>query len=90
MGRLNIRYDLLTWEGDILRMKFWAHAFEFLKKTGEVFLQTEGKLKGCWVMKIDDDRRGKPEPQEAEPRAGSREATAKSSARRSSSGPTAP
>jgi len=55
MRRLNIRYDLLTWEGDILRMKFWAHAFEFLKKTGDVFLQTEGKLKGCWVMKIDDD-----------------------------------
>jgi arginyl-tRNA synthetase len=55
MGRMNIRYDLLTWEGDILRMKFWAHAFEFLKKTGEVFLQTEGKLKGCWVMKIEED-----------------------------------
>ena len=54
MARLNIRYDLLTWEGDILRMQFWAHAFEFLKKTGEVFLQTEGKLAGCWVMKIDD------------------------------------
>jgi arginyl-tRNA synthetase len=56
MGRMNIRYDLLTWEGDILRMKFWAHAFEFLKKTGEVFLQTEGKLAGCWVMKIDDEQ----------------------------------
>jgi len=55
MGRMNIRYDLLTWEGDILRMQFWAHAFEFLKRTGEVFLQTEGKLAGCWVMKIDDE-----------------------------------
>jgi arginyl-tRNA synthetase len=55
MRRLNIRYDLLTWEGDILRLHFWAHAFEYLKKTGEVFLQTEGKLKGCWVMKIDED-----------------------------------
>jgi arginyl-tRNA synthetase len=57
MARLNIRYDLLTWEGDILRMQFWAHAFAFLKKTGEVFLQTEGKLKGCWVMKIDDEEK---------------------------------
>jgi arginyl-tRNA synthetase len=54
MQRLNIRYDLLTWEGDILRLHFWAHAFEFLKKTGEVYLQTEGKLAGCWVMRIDD------------------------------------
>jgi len=56
MERLNIRYDLLTWEGDILRLHFWAHAFEFLKRTGEVFLQTEGKLAGCWVMKIEDTK----------------------------------
>ncbi len=55
MRRLNIDYDLLTWEGDILRLHFWSHAFEFLKKTGSVFLQTEGKLKGCWVMRIEDD-----------------------------------
>jgi arginyl-tRNA synthetase len=55
MRRMNIGYDLLTWEGDILRLHFWTHAFEFLKKTGAVFLQTDGKLKGCWVMRIDDD-----------------------------------
>jgi arginyl-tRNA synthetase len=55
MRRMNIDYDLLTWEGDILRLHFWAHAFEFLKRTGAVFLQTEGKLKGCWVMRIDDE-----------------------------------
>jgi arginyl-tRNA synthetase len=55
MRRMNIGYDLLTWEGDILRLHFWAHAFEFLKKTGAVFLQSEGKLKGCWVMRIEDD-----------------------------------
>src|SRR5262249_34118614 len=54
MRRMNVSYDLLTWEGDILRLHFWTHAFEFLKKTGAVFLQTEGKLKGCWVMRIDD------------------------------------
>ncbi len=54
MRRMNIRYDLLTWEGDILRLHFWTHAFEFLKKTGAVFLQTEGKLEGCWVMQIDE------------------------------------
>jgi arginyl-tRNA synthetase len=55
MRRLNIGYDLLTWEGDILRLHFWTHAFEFLKKTGAVYLQGEGRLAGCWVMKIDDD-----------------------------------
>ena len=54
MARLNIGYDLLTYEGDILRLQFWAQAFEILKAQGAVFLQTEGKLAGCWVMTIDD------------------------------------
>ena len=54
MARLNIAYDLLTYEGDILRLKFWAHAFDILKARGAVFLQTEGRLAGCWVMKIDE------------------------------------
>jgi arginyl-tRNA synthetase len=54
MGRLNIGYDLLTYEGDILRLHFWAHAFEILKASGAVFLQTEGRLAGCWVMRIDE------------------------------------
>ncbi|MGE3511095.1 MAG: arginine--tRNA ligase, partial [Vicinamibacterales bacterium] len=55
MARLNVSYDLLTYEGDILRLKFWAHAFDILKAQGAVFLQTEGKLAGCWVMRIEDD-----------------------------------
>ncbi|HEU5258257.1 MAG TPA: arginine--tRNA ligase, partial [Vicinamibacterales bacterium] len=55
MGRMNVDYDLLTWEGDILRLKFWAHAFDVLKAKGAVYLQTEGRLKGCWVMPIQED-----------------------------------
>jgi arginyl-tRNA synthetase len=54
MARLNIGYDLLTYEGDIIRLHFWARAFEILKAKGAVFLQTEGKLAGCWVMRIDE------------------------------------
>jgi arginyl-tRNA synthetase len=54
MARLNIDYQLLTWEGDILRLKFWARAFEAMKATGAVYLQNEGKHAGCWVMKIED------------------------------------
>ena len=54
MSRLNIAYDLLTYEGDILRLKFWAHAFDILKAQGAVFLQTEGRLAGCWVMRIEE------------------------------------
>src|SRR4029079_14300245 len=53
MARLNIDYQLLTWEGDILRLQFWARAFEVLKETGAVYLQNEGRHAGCWVMKID-------------------------------------
>ena len=55
MARLNIGYDLLTYEGDILRLQFWAHAFEILKAQGAVFLQTEGRLTGCWVMRIEEE-----------------------------------
>src|SRR6266850_8331439 len=54
MARLNIGYDLLTYEGDIVRLKFWARAFEILEAQGAVFLQSEGKLAGCWVMKIEE------------------------------------
>ena len=54
MARLNIWYDLLTHEGDILRLQFWAHAFDILKAQGAVFLQTEGRLAGCWVMRIEE------------------------------------
>jgi arginyl-tRNA synthetase len=56
MARLNIGYDLLTYEGDIIRLQFWARCFETLKAQGAVFLQTEGKLAGCWVMRIDDGK----------------------------------
>ena len=70
MARLNIGYDLLTYEGDIIRLQFWARAFEILKAQGAVFLQTEGKLAGCWVMKIEDDPGSARADQDgAEPRA---------------------
>src|SRR6185295_10657618 len=55
MARLNVDYQLLTWEGDILRLKFWARAFEVLKDKGAVYLRSEGRLAGCWVMPIQDD-----------------------------------
>ena len=42
MARMNVDYDLLTWEGDILRLKFWAQAFDVLKAKGAVYLRTDG------------------------------------------------
>src|SRR5688572_27115155 len=61
MARMNVDYDLLTWEGDILRLKFWAQAFDVLKAKQAVHLQTEGRLQGCWVMPIQEDLEDKTE-----------------------------
>ena len=54
MARINVSYDLIAWEGDILSLKFWAKAFDILKHSGVIFKQNKGKLSGCWVMQIDD------------------------------------
>ncbi len=60
MARMNVDYDLLTWEGDILRLKFWAQAFVVLKAKHALHLRTEGKLAGCWVMPIQEDLESTP------------------------------
>ena len=52
--RLEIKYDLLIKESDIIQLRFWDRAFELLKKSGGVIYETEGKHKGCWVMKLTD------------------------------------
>ena len=54
MARLHIDYDLLSWEGDILRLQFWATAFDILKRNGTVYLQTGGQAEG---LLGDGDRR---------------------------------
>jgi arginyl-tRNA synthetase len=50
MLRLNVLYDVLPRESEILHLKFWATAFELLKERKAIYLETEGKNKGCWVM----------------------------------------
>jgi arginyl-tRNA synthetase len=51
MLRLAIEYDFLPRESEILHLKFWDLAFEQLKAKGVLYLETEGKNKGCWVMR---------------------------------------
>jgi arginyl-tRNA synthetase len=53
MERFGIRYDLLPRESEILRLQFWATAFQKMKSLGVVRLETEGKNSGCWVMPFD-------------------------------------
>ncbi|HWE48915.1 MAG TPA: arginine--tRNA ligase [Bryobacteraceae bacterium] len=50
MLRLNIQYDVLPRESEILHLKFWAAAFELLKERKAIYFETEGKNSGCWVM----------------------------------------
>ena len=54
MARLNVDYDLLSWESDILQLHFWSLAFEILKNADAVYLETTGPQKGCWVMPISE------------------------------------
>ena len=50
MLRLDVEYDVLPRESEILHLKFWASAFELLKERKAIYLETEGKNSGCWVM----------------------------------------
>src|SRR6266446_6569239 len=50
MARLDIHYDLLARESEILHLHFWDAAFEMLKKSGAIQLATSGKMAGCWIM----------------------------------------
>lgn len=58
MDRITVRYDLLPWESDILRLHFWETAFELLKKERAIRRATEGKNAGCWVMDLPDSGDG--------------------------------
>jgi len=51
MDRLDIEYDFLPRESEILHLHFWDAAFEKLKSAGVLYFEAEGKNKGCWVMR---------------------------------------
>ncbi len=55
MSRLGIHYDLLAHESDILRLHFWDRAFERLKQSGVLRLESEGKNAGCWVLTMEGE-----------------------------------
>src|SRR5207237_1763646 len=61
MDRLEIEYDFLPRESEILHLHFWDAAFAKLKESRVLFFETEGKNKGCWVMK----RAGSSQPEDA-------------------------
>ncbi len=50
MDRLDIEYDFLPRESEILHLHFWDAAFTKLKESGALTYEDSGKNKGCWVM----------------------------------------
>ena len=63
MERLGIEYDFLPRESEILSLHFWDAARELMLAKGVLYLETQGKNKGCLVMK----RAGSPEGEIANP-----------------------
>jgi len=51
MDRLDIEYDFLPRESEILHLHFWDAAFTKLKQSGVLTFEDEGKNKGCWIMR---------------------------------------
>jgi len=54
MGRLNISYDLLTWESAILGAGLWKRTFEMLRERGVLENPQEGPAAGCWILPFGD------------------------------------
>ena len=51
MDRLDIEYDLLPQESDIIHLHFWEAARQQLEKAGILYKENGGRKAGCWVMK---------------------------------------
>jgi arginyl-tRNA synthetase len=57
MQRINIEYDFLPRESEILSLHFWDAARTLMLDKGVLYLETSGKNKDCYVMR----RAGSPE-----------------------------
>jgi arginyl-tRNA synthetase len=51
MERLSIEYDFLPRESEILHLHFWDAARQLMIERAVLYLESEGKNKGCWVMR---------------------------------------
>jgi len=55
MGRLNISYDLLTWESAILGAGLWKHTFDMLRERNLLEKPETGPAAGCWILPFGDE-----------------------------------
>jgi len=54
MARLNVSYDLLTWESAILHADLWKRTFEMLRNHNLLEKPETGKSAGCWILPFGD------------------------------------
>jgi arginyl-tRNA synthetase len=54
MSRLNISYDLLTWESAILHAGLWQHTFDMLRSRNLLEKPETGFAAGCWILPFGD------------------------------------
>jgi len=50
MARLNISYNLLTWESAIVHAGLWQRTFEMLRERGVLEHPESGPLAGTWIL----------------------------------------
>jgi arginyl-tRNA synthetase len=58
MARLEIFYELLARESEILHLHFWDLAFAKLKEAGAIQYVRYGKMAGCWIMPWKEENSG--------------------------------
>ncbi len=56
--RVGARYDCLNYESHILASRMWDDVFEELKRRGIAILSREGRLKGCWYVRVEGEKEG--------------------------------
>jgi arginyl-tRNA synthetase len=66
MARINVRYDLLPRESEILQLKFWDKAYHLLQDRKAIYFVDKGKNSGCWVMNIGNSDESPVSREEAE------------------------
>jgi arginyl-tRNA synthetase len=54
MSRLNISYDLLTWESAILGAGLWKRTFDMLRDQNLLENPQTGPAAGCWLLPFGD------------------------------------
>ncbi|MGY5150661.1 MAG: arginine--tRNA ligase [Candidatus Nitrosopumilus sp. bin_6a] len=56
---LDVTYDCLNFESQIIRSGLWNEIFEKLQEMNLVEFENEGKNKGCWVIRGEDKEEDK-------------------------------